>query len=202
MVADKVAFLLPALAGILAAEGARKVAPLVLPADFSRRRWANVAAVKPYLAKLAADANVVAFLRVIREGESGQDVTDYRRVQQARGVRHFPAPPWVHPGKPATGGSTPAAGAYQIMAGTWKRVSAALGLADFSPAEQDRAAIGLMAYRGALPAVLAGDLAAAFAALRDEWVSLPGASQAGKLTAERAAAVFAAYGGKRRATGK
>lgn len=45
-----------------------------------------------------------------------------------------------HPGRVGVGGTTTAAGRYQFVKGTWDRAKAALGLTDFSPASQDRAA--------------------------------------------------------------
>jgi len=72
-------------------------------------------------------------------------------------------------------------------------------LSDFSPLNQDRAAVGLIAYRGALPDVLAGNVHAAYEILTKEWTSLPGAKET-RLTVEKADFAFAKWGG--RATGK
>lgn len=72
-----------------------------------------------------------------------------------------------------------------------------MGLKDFSPRSQDIAALGRIAYRGALPAVLAGDVDTAVRKLRAEWTSLPGGkennSAAGNL--ENARRMFVAFGG-------
>jgi muramidase (phage lysozyme) len=85
---------------------------------------------------------------------------------------------------------TSAAGAYQFMAvspipeppynrttkvDTWDRVSRKLGLVDFSPESQDRAALHLIAEAGALNDVRAGRFAAAVNKVRRIWASLPGA---------------------------
>lgn len=43
-------------------------------------------------------------------------------------------------GQAAKGGTTSASGRYQFVRGTWERAAKALGLKDFSPASQDRAA--------------------------------------------------------------
>lgn len=45
-----------------------------------------------------------------------------------------------HPGRKGAGGTTTAAGTYQFIKATWERAKAALGLKDFSPANQKRAA--------------------------------------------------------------
>lgn len=70
-------------------------------------------------------------------------------------------------------GPSTAAGGYQIVGKTWRGVKRRLGLTDFSPESQDRAAIELLRQRGALQDVLNGDVDAAVAKLGDEWQSLP-----------------------------
>jgi len=132
--------------------------------------------------------NVMAFLRVIREGESSQDNSAYTIVN---GGGHFEAPPWKHPfyGVPTTQGAK-ASGAYQFLGTTWARVDELLGLGgDFSPASQDVGAVYLIEGRGALKAVMDGNLVLACSKLAPEWVSLPG------LGLERVQRVFQAYGG-------
>lgn len=68
-----------------------------------------------------------------------------------------------------------AAGAYQIIFGTWAGVSGELKLPDFSPESQDLAALQLVFERGAMPYVVSGEIATAFNLCRHEWASLPGA---------------------------
>lgn len=70
-------------------------------------------------------------------------------------------------------GKSTAAGRYQITNSTWTGVKRRLGLTDFSPESQDRAAIELLRQRGALQDVLNGNIDAAIAKLGDEWQSLP-----------------------------
>lgn len=70
-------------------------------------------------------------------------------------------------------GKSTAAGRYQITGTTWRRIKRKLGLTDFSPESQDRAAIELLRERGALPHVLNGDIDSAISKLGDEWQSLP-----------------------------
>lgn len=73
-----------------------------------------------------------------------------------------------------------AAGKYQITVTTWRTLKPRLGLVDFGPASQDRAAIELLREAGALARIERGDLAGAVAAARRTWASLPGANYAGQ----------------------
>lgn len=132
--------------------------------------------------------NCKAFLRVIREGETNQTDSAYTEIN---GGGHFIPPPWVHPwpdGTPTTQGGK-AAGAYQFLPSTWKRIDDALGLGgDFSPASQDVGAVYLIAGRNAISEVLAGDINGAIAKLAQEWVSLPHLGS-------RALTIFQQFGG-------
>jgi muramidase (phage lysozyme) len=146
------------------------------------------------------NANVLAFLHVIREGESSQDDSAYRmlvfggffdsfadhpRIHKDL-VTHEVVPDWRnHPGKTSS-----AAGAPQITETTWDSVAKEYGFADFSPQCQDLAAIALIARRGALSDVIAGRLYAAIRKLTQEWTSL-----AIPKRQEAAAQVFLEYGG-------
>lgn len=142
---------------------------------------------------LVNNPNVRAMMRVIRQGESSQDDSiAYRMIIGGKLFSSFADHPRIF-GTP----TSTAAGAYQITKTTWDEVRAKMGLPDFSPASQDMAALGRIAYRGALPAVLAGDLDAAIKKLRLEWTSLPGAAEnnsaAGGIA--KARGVFVAWGG-------
>ncbi|WAL85250.1 glycoside hydrolase family 104 protein [Pandoraea sp. XJJ-1] len=75
-------------------------------------------------------------------------------------------------GKPLT---SSAAGAYQFLARTWDALASKLGLSDFSPANQDAAAIELIREAGALANVDAGQFSVAVQKCRHIWASLPGA---------------------------
>lgn len=135
-------------------------------------------------------ANVRAFLRVLRAGESQQSDDAYRLIN---GGALFPAPPWRHPWHGiSTASGAKACGAYQFLGTTWAEMADRLGLGeDFSPPSQDAGAVGDIAFkRHALAEVERGDLARAFAKLGDEWVFIK------KFDLDRARKVFAQYGGQ------
>lgn len=69
--------------------------------------------------------------------------------------------------------STTAAGAYQFLKNTWDDVSKVVGAKDFSPENQDKAAIELIRRGGALDNVLTGDFQGAVNKLGSTWASLP-----------------------------
>ena len=68
-----------------------------------------------------------------------------------------------------------AAGRYQFLAKTWDALKAKLGLTDFGPLSQDKAAIQLIRERKALLDIRSGDIRAAIGKCRNIWASLPGA---------------------------
>lgn len=74
--------------------------------------------------------------------------------------------------------STTAAGRYQFLKSTWDGVAKKLGLEDFSPKNQDIAAVALLAENGALPHVLKGDLQTAVKKSGGTWASLPSSNYA------------------------
>jgi muramidase (phage lysozyme) len=124
------------------------------------------------LLQALSNPNVKAFLAVIRSGESSHDDSAYTELF---GGEHFTAPPWEHPQESVTVGSltSSAAGAYQFLSKTWDDISHKYGFEDFSPANQDQAAVALIARRGALEDVKAGRLDAAIRKCAREWASLP-----------------------------
>ncbi|HFX6520185.1 TPA: glycoside hydrolase family 104 protein [Acinetobacter nosocomialis] len=69
--------------------------------------------------------------------------------------------------------NTTAAGRYQFLKDTWDGVAKQLGLKDFSPKNQDIAAVALLAQNGALPSVLKGDFKTAVQKSGSTWASLP-----------------------------
>jgi lysozyme len=75
-----------------------------------------------------------------------------------------------------TGKVSTAAGAYQIIAPTWRVCKSILHLPDFTGPSQDAAALELIREADALDPVNNGLLAIAIARCRDIWASLPGGS--------------------------
>lgn len=70
-------------------------------------------------------------------------------------------------------GATTATGRYQFLGSTYKEQQKKLGLPDFSPQNQDRAAVSLIMQRGALDDILKGDIDSANRKLSSTWASLP-----------------------------
>lgn len=142
-----------------------------------------------------SNANVQAFLRVIRESESRQDDSAYRLENDGtkRG-RVLPQCPVEHPSKGLKSPPGRAFGAYQFLASTWASLVKRYGFEDMSPGCQNEAAVALIAGRGALDEVIAGDLDGAFHLLEKEWTSLPGGAEENAATA-RAREVFVQWGG-------
>lgn len=68
-----------------------------------------------------------------------------------------------------------AAGRYQILAHIWDNLRDMLGLPDFSPVSQDRAAIELIREKRAIADLQNGHLTQAAAKCAHVWASLPGA---------------------------
>ncbi len=121
--------------------------------------------------------NVKSFLQVIQhsEGTAGPDA--YRMMAGST-----PAHPLLftgnqHPRQLHQAGAvkSDAAGAYQIMSFTWDDLNKVLHLPDFSPENQDIAALFLIYRRSALADVEAGNFASAISKCAKEWASLPGA---------------------------
>ena len=116
--------------------------------------------------------NVQAFLSLIRHTEGAgyttlfgggivENTDDHPRIAVTRTLA----------GKPIT---STAAGAYQFLSRTWDECAKALDLNDFSPPNQDMAAVYLIERRRALPAVLEADWTTAIDRCNREWASLPG----------------------------
>ena len=146
----------------------------------------------------SADANVVAFLDLIRRCEGTAGAADPYRVCYA--YRHTIKSLSDHPAVSGewrgerlsdsmcaaagygSGCVSTAAGAYQFIKPTWLALKAQIKAVDFGPVAQDAAAIQLLKNVGAYGRIRAGDLAGAVARAASQWASLPGstAGQGGK----------------------
>jgi muramidase (phage lysozyme) len=79
----------------------------------------------------------------------------------------------VHPHRLNPMLDSTAAGRYQFIYPTWSETAARLYLRDFSPFNQDRAALYKVREHGAIPAIDAGNIADAIVLCAKEWASLP-----------------------------
>lgn len=140
------------------------------------------------------NANVQAFLKMIRVGEGTSDAGGYNRLFGGGKFDDFSQHPNVH--VPFGSTYSTAAGAYQILFRTWTALQSQFGFPDFSSHSQDLAAVALIKKRGALLDVMNGHFADAVDATNKEWASLPG-SPYGQPTVKLADAQanFIKYGG-------
>jgi len=124
--------------------------------------------------------NVKAFLKLLRYAEH-KPREDNGVYYLLYGGKETFTDTNTHPNRKieAWGRTSTAAGAYQILKPTWDDAKKRGIVADFSPASQDKLALWKLEQRGALPDVEAGKIEKAILLLRNEWASLPGASQSG-----------------------
>ena len=130
--------------------------------------------------------NVAAFLKALRLGEGTEDEAGYFRIVGggtfSDDSKHPNVRVWIERYKVWSS----AAGAYQIIRPTWDGLRRQYHFPDFSPECQDEAAVALIAGRGALKLVIAGEFKKAVDKVSAEWASLPG-SHAGQRTESYAA---------------
>jgi muramidase (phage lysozyme) len=134
-------------------------------------------------ANAAGGRNVLAFLDMlaVSEGTAGKGDDGYNVIVGGQLFDSYAKHPRI--AVQTRWGWSDAAGRYQIMAAvpgrietnTWDWASKGAGVADFTPASQDRVCVHLIRHRGAIGDVIAGRFAAAVAKCRLEWASLPGA---------------------------
>jgi muramidase (phage lysozyme) len=121
---------------------------------------------------LLADRNVSAFLKAIAEAEGGGYDFKYGAIKGKRND------PWrfsdfsTHPG-PGFGGSTTAAGMYQITIATWRQHGGKMGLTDFSPTTQDLMAVEILRSLRIIDKIRSGDVAGAIGPAARTWAALP-----------------------------
>lgn len=154
------------------------------------------------------DANVRAFLRMLRHGEGTAGEDGYRVMFGGGHLVGLDGQPGTaddfadHPRRAITRklGGTPitstAAGAYQFLAKTWDGLVKQYGFADFSPMNQDLGAVALIKGRKALDDVIAGRFEDAVRKCNREWASLPGSPYGQPVvTMARARQEYEAHGG-------
>ncbi len=140
--------------------------------------------------------NVQAFLRLIRFAEHNKDSDNtyfhiYGAGSCGPGVFSDTS---KHPNIMVScwGNKSTAAGAYQILYGTWAEARQKGIAPDFTAESQDKIAIWKLKTRKAYQHVAAGNIEQAIPLLRNEWTSLPGAKQS-KMTMETAKQKFAEF---------
>jgi lysozyme len=140
-----------------------------------------------------SNPNVQAFLTLIRTAEGTLGAGGYRLLFGGGKFDSFEDHPHVTVSR--SGYTTTAAGAYQILAGTWDEIADKYGLSDFTPESQDIAALALIKRRGALADVIAGRFKLAIQKCNKEWASLPGSPYGQPtITAMKAYEVLASAG--------
>ena len=153
------------------------------------------------LAEALRNHNVQAFLRMLRHGEGTTALDGYRTMF---GGQLFENGYMDHPRKANTytlrsgkAITSTAAGAYQFLSKTWDGLVRQYGFKDFSPVNQDLAAVALIKGRGALDDVIAGRFNVAVGKCAREWASLPGSPYGQPtVTLDKARELYEAAGGK------
>jgi muramidase (phage lysozyme) len=136
--------------------------------------------IDPPPAAAGISSQVKAFLDMISVHEAGTSGPNGYRVCFT-GVLCVSPTFSDHPRHLHTGGglTSDAAGRYQFLSTTWDSVANSLGLTDFSPGNQDLAAVELIRWRRVLKFVEAGDVRTACEGVGGttgvayEWASLP-----------------------------
>jgi muramidase (phage lysozyme) len=117
--------------------------------------------------------NMNAMLGTIREAEGHGTPVAYNKLYGGGTFDSYDQ----HPNMKVTkwGKTSTAAGAYQFLSSTWDAHSKSLGLADFSPLSQDKAAMReISMVKGATDLIHAGKYNDAISKLSGKWTSLPG----------------------------
>lgn len=126
-----------------------------------------------------ADANVVAFMQMIRFSEGTNNEQGYTELFGGSHFENFDTHPKQTLCLPAGIGRklcSDAAGAYQIMGKTFDGLVAEYGndfLPDFKPETQDKMCCLLLCGRGAFMNVVNGQFETAVTKCALEWASLP-----------------------------
>lgn len=148
-------------------------------------RSADVAGTPPTPTGDTETDNIAAFLWMIRCCEGTSGANGYRTMYTGKlfDIDDPALPTYKYKDHPRTANTAPingkpitstAAGAYQFLTKTWDESKAAIGVTDFSPSSQDKAAIYLIKRRQALDDVKAGRFTSAVEKTKTIWASLPG----------------------------
>ena len=119
------------------------------------------------------DPNVNKFLDYINAYEGSPKANQLVGYKEFSGFDDHPRIPVVFNKK---GDVSYAAGLYQILSSTWDGQKKKLGLTDFSPTNQKRAAIGILRDIGALPDIVSGNFDKAKPKAARQWASIPGST--------------------------
>ncbi|NJN78731.1 MAG: glycoside hydrolase family protein [Saprospiraceae bacterium] len=125
------------------------------------------------------ELNIASTLLTIRKVENHSSTTPLGYDAQYGGGT-FDNDYADHPREKITkwGHTSSAAGAYQFLQGTWDAHSKTLGLTDFSPESQDKAAIyEISIVKGAMENIKSGQYTEALKLLNGKWTSLPAGKQ-------------------------
>jgi lysozyme len=131
-----------------------------------------------HLKELLANANVSAFLDMIRHSEGTATPEGFNTMFGGKLFDSFSDHPHIffnYKNKAGEVIRTSAAGAYQITYTTWKVLKERLGLTDFSPGSQNLAALELINEAGTVTLIITGKVFEAIDKVRHIWASLPGA---------------------------
>ncbi|MEB3360138.1 MAG: peptidoglycan DD-metalloendopeptidase family protein [Synechococcales bacterium] len=122
------------------------------------------------------DAKLQAFLDTIAHFEGA----DYTTIVGGSTFSDFSDHPRQRVAIASIGDVSTAAGRYQFTDTTWDEFAQKVGVSDFSPESQDKAAIALLEAIGALAKLNRGDIDGAIRAAGKRWASFPGALGAGQ----------------------
>jgi lysozyme len=153
----------------------------------------NIPGVPPTPTGNLEQDNLQAFLWMIRVAEGTSKSTGYQSQWPSRefdisnpkrsdGTINPAYQFKDHPKEVRTANGIPssAAGAYQFLYKTWVNCKTVLGLPDFGPQSQDRAAIYLLSLNNSIEDIKKGNFAEALYKNRKTWASLPGANYPGQ----------------------
>ena len=136
------------------------------------------------MARIAASANICAFLDMIAMSEIGEHllaVSDDGYNVQVGSTAQRPILFDSYADHPRmlivlrSGVKSTAAGRYQFLIKTWEGLKEVLSLPDFSPLSQDAACVELLRECGALDKINAGHIPDAIRSASHIWASFPSA---------------------------